>query len=167
MDDSSPQGQNTDADPPEANPASPRADPPSPARDEDLPSPARDTINPPCPARDTVNPPSPSKGGDDDVIITGTGHTVPGNPVALSKHTAKEEFAAMGKGKVKEDLSSYVHLTAQELHSGFLNHLYTSRDYEAGLVNMMKERYDVIFKHFKLSCSVCQLHCSPKGRFIS
>ena len=78
MDESAPQGQNTDADPPEANPASPHADPPRPTRDEDLPSPARDTINPPSPARDTVNPPSPSKGVDDDVIITGTGHTVPG-----------------------------------------------------------------------------------------
>ena len=33
MDESAPQGQNTDADPPEANPASPRADLPSPARD--------------------------------------------------------------------------------------------------------------------------------------
>ena len=26
---------------------------------------------------------------DDDVMITGTGHSTPGNPVALSKHTAK------------------------------------------------------------------------------
>ena len=89
MDDPVPQGQDTYADPPEVNPTSPHADPPSPAMDEDVPS----------PARDTVNPSNPSKGGDDDVVITGTGHTIPGNPVALSKHTAKEEFAAMGKGK--------------------------------------------------------------------
>ena len=61
------------------------------------------------------------KGGDDDVVITGTSHTAPGNPVALAKHTAKEEFAAMGKGKGKTDLSSFVNLSAQELHSGFLN----------------------------------------------
>ena len=52
----------------------------------------------------------------------------------------------MGKGKGKTDLSSFVNLSAQELHSGFLNRLYTSRDYEAGLVNLMKERYEVIFK---------------------
>ena len=89
-----PQDQDIYADPPEVNPASPHADPPSPAKDKDLPS----------PARDTANPPSPSKGGDDEVIITGTGHTVPGNPVALSKHTAKEEFATMGKGKGKNRL---------------------------------------------------------------
>ncbi|XP_044412477.1 histone-lysine N-methyltransferase SETD2 isoform X2 [Triticum aestivum] len=135
MDDSAPQDPATDANPPEAGPAthvdpsSPHATPPSPAAD------------PPSPARDTVNPPSSSKGGD-DVIITGTGHTSPGNPVVLAKHTAKEEFVAMGKGKEKTDLSSYVNFTAEELHSSFLHRLYTSRDYEAGLVNMMKERYE-------------------------
>ena len=107
MDDSAPQGPNTDADPPEADPgthvdpSSPHATPPSPAADPSSPA-----VDPPSPARDIVNPPSPSKGGDDDVIITGTAHTVPGNPVALSKHTTKEEFAAMGKGKGKTDLSS-------------------------------------------------------------
>ena len=73
----------------------------------------------PSPSRDTVNPPTPSKGGDDDVVITGTGHTIPGNPVALSKHTAKEEFTAMGKGKGKTDLSSFINLSTEELHSGF------------------------------------------------
>ena len=100
----------------------------------------------PSPARDTVNPPTPSKGGDDDVVITGHGFTAPGNPVVLSKHTAKEEFLVMGKGKGKTDLSSFVNLSTEELHSGFLNRLFTSRDYEAGLVNLMKERYEVIFK---------------------
>ena len=100
----------------------------------------------PSPARDIVNPPTPSKGDDDVVVITGHGFTAPGNLVVLSKHTAKEEFAAMGKGKGKADLSSFLNLSADELHSGFLNRLYTSRDYEAGLVNSMKERYEVIFK---------------------
>ena len=52
----------------------------------------------------------------------------------------------MGKGKGKTDLSSFVNLSAQELHSEFLNRLYTSQDYEAGLVNLRKERYEVIFK---------------------
>ena len=50
----------------------------------------------------------------------------------------------MGKGKGKTDLSSYVNLSAQDLHSGFMNRLYTSRDYEACLVNLMKERYEVM-----------------------
>ena len=144
MDDSTPQGENTEANPPEADPAthidpsSPHATPPSPSAD--LPS---LTANPPSPARATVNLPSPPKGDDDDVVITGTAHTSPGNPVILAKPTAKEEFTAMGKGKEKMDLSHNVNLSAEELHSGYLNRLYTSRDFEAGLVNLMKERYEV------------------------
>ena len=122
----------------------------------------------PSPARDTVNPPTPSKGGDDDVVITGHGFTAPGNPVVLSKHAAKEEFAAMGKGKGKTDLSNFINLSAEELHSGFLNRLFTSRDYEAGLVNLMKERYEVILKHCNLCLSMyINSIVVPKGRFIS
>jgi hypothetical protein len=49
----------------------------------------------------------------------------------------------MGKGKWNTDLSTYAHLNAQDIHSGYLNRLYTSRDFEAGLVNLMKERYEV------------------------
>ncbi|KAM3351033.1 hypothetical protein ACQJBY_023201 [Aegilops geniculata] len=79
---------------------------------------------------------------EDDVVITGFGHTAPGNPVALSKHSAKDELAAMGKGKWSTDLSSFAHLNIQELHSGYLNRPYTSCDYEADLVKMMKERYE-------------------------
>ena len=96
--------------------------------------------------KNTDKPPTPEKAGDDqddDIMITGTGHTTPGNPVALSKHTAKDDLSAIGKGKWNADLSSYAHLNAQDIHSGFLNRLYTSRDYEASLVNLMKERYEV------------------------
>ena len=97
-------------------------------------------------------------------MITGFGHTSPGNPVALSKHSAKVESAAEEKGKWKTGLSSYAHLPAQEIHSGYLNHLYTSHDYEAGLVNLMKERYEVTSKHFiNFLCTTYQLHCSPQG----
>ena len=92
------------------------------------------------------NPPSPTKAADDktdDVVVTGFSYTAPGNPTALSKHSAKEEFSAIDKGKWKVDLESYAHLSAQDIHSGFLNRVYTSRDYEAGLLSMMKERYEV------------------------
>jgi hypothetical protein len=91
-------------------------------------------------------PPSPTKVADDktdDVVVTGVSYTAPGNPIALSKHSAKEEFSAVDKGKWKADLETYAHLSTQDIHSGFLNRLYTSRDYEAGLLNMMKERYEV------------------------
>ena len=159
MDDYAPQGEDTGANPLEAdpaihiNPSSPHATPPSLAADP--PSPAANPLSPavnlPSPARGTVNPPSPSKGNDDDVIITSHGFTAPGNPVVLSKHTAKEEFTAMGKGKGKTDLSNFINLSAEELHSGFLNRLYTSRDFEAGLVNLMKERYEVILNSLKFT----------------
>ena len=94
---------------------------------------------PSSPVRAADKPSSPVKAADDkadDIMITGFGHTTPDNPVALSKHSAKEEFSAMDKGKWNTDLSSYTHLNTQDIHSGFLNRLYTSRAYEAGLVNM-------------------------------
>ena len=103
-------------------------------------------MKPSSPAKAADKPSTPMKAADDkedDIMITGFGHTAPGNPVALSKHSAKDELSAMGKGKWNTDLSSYAHLNAQDIHSGFLNRLYTSRDFEAGLVNLMKERYEV------------------------
>src|SRR3954469_16343632 len=109
-------------------------------------NPVRDTDKPASPAEAADKPSTPVKAADgeeDDIMITGIGHTTPGNPVALSKHTAKDELSAIGKGKWNADLSSYAHLSAQDIHSGFLNRLYTSHDYEAGLLNLMKERYEV------------------------
>ena len=90
-------------------------------------------------------PPSPITPAEktDDVLITGVGFTAPGQPSVLSKHSAKEEISAEDKGKWKVDLESYTHFNAQDLLSGYLNRLYTSRDFEAGLVNLMKERYEV------------------------
>ena len=91
-------------------------------------------------------PPSPTKTADDktdDFVVTGVSYTTPGNPTALSKHSAKEEIFAVDKGKWKVDMESYAHLSAQDIHSGFLNRLYTSCDYEASLVNLMRERYEV------------------------
>ena len=99
------------------------------------------------PAKPTDKPTAPVQTGgtkDDEVVITGTGHTEPNNPLVLSKHSAKEELAAFGKGKWNADLTTYAALNAQDIHSGYLNRLYTSRDYEAGLVNMMKDKYKVI-----------------------
>ena len=100
-------------------------------------------------ATDTPSTPEKTAGDKEgDVIITSMRHNSPGHPVILAKHSAKEERAAMGKGKWSTDLSSYAHLNAQELHSGFLNRLHSNRDYEAGLVNLMKERYEVFSSLF-------------------
>ena len=103
------------------------------------------------PVRGTDTPSAPAKiteGQGDDVIITGMGHSSPGHPVILAQHSAKEEHAAREKGKWSTDLSGYAHLSAEELRSGFLNRLHSNRDYEAGLVNLMKERYEVFSSPF-------------------
>ena len=124
---------------------------------------------PVSPVKDTDKPPTPVTAADDkddDVMITGTGHTTPGNPVALSKHTAKDDLSAIGKGKWNADLSSYAHLNVQDIHSGFLNRLYTNRDYEAGLVNLMKERYEVTTVFLLCPIAVHRLVVAPKWRFM-
>ena len=54
------------------------------------------------PVRATDTPSTPEKAAGDkegEVIIIGIGHTSPGHPVILAKHSAKEERAAMEKGK--------------------------------------------------------------------
>src|SRR4051812_44391218 len=96
---------------------------------------------------------------DDEVVITGEGRTEPGNPVALAKHTAKEEMSVLNKGKWDVDLATYSALSAQDIHSGYLNRLYTSRDYEANLVKMMKDKFEVI----SLSSCLILYHRSPQG----
>ena len=106
---------------------------------------ADDGSSSPVKTTDTPSTPEKAVGNkEDEVIITSIVHTSPGQPVVLAKHSAKEECAAMEKGKWSTDLSSYAHFSAQELHSGFLNRLHSNRDYEAGLVNLMKERYEVL-----------------------
>ena len=124
-------GQHTDK-PTDAEPAAPDTELAEPNRA----NPMKDTE---IPSSSTKNP----EGQDDDVIITGAGHSSPGHPVILAQHSAKEEQIARDKGKWSSDLSNYAHLNADELHSGFLNCLHSNRDYEAVLVNLMKERYEV------------------------
>ena len=49
-----------------------------------------------------AKPPSPAKSTkevEDDVVVTGTAYTTPGNTTVLSKHNSKEEFSAADKGK--------------------------------------------------------------------
>lgn len=126
-----PQDRNTDEQP-KIDPIVPDTEPAAPNRA----SPVRGTDIPASPART-------AKYQGDDVIITSTYHHSPGHPVILAQHSAKEERAAREKGKWSTDLSNYAHLSVEELHSGFLNRLHSNRDYEASLLNMMKERYEV------------------------
>ena len=95
------------------------------------------------PADKPTAPTQTGESKDDDVVITGVGRFEPGNPVALAKHTVKEDFSAKNKGKWDVELETYAALSAQDLHSGYLNRLYTSRDCEAGLVKMMRDKFEV------------------------
>ena len=99
----------------------------------------------------SAKPPSPIKPAEEapsqqtaeDVIITGTGFEEPENPTILAKHSAKEEVLAADKRKWKLDLESYAGFSASDIHVGYLSRLHTSRDMKAGLVNLMKERFEV------------------------
>ena len=82
---------------------------------------------------------------DDDVVITGVGRSQPGNPATLTRHTIKEDSSPLNKGKWDVELETYATLNAQDLHSGYLNRLYTSRDCEAGLVKMMRDKFEVTY----------------------
>ena len=112
------------------------------------------------PAGKPTAPTQTGESKDDDVLITGVGRFEPGNPVTLTKHTVKEDFSALNKGKWDVELETYAALSAQDLHSGYLNRLYTSRDCEAGLVKMMRDKFEVTY--FFTGC-----HCidppSPQG----
>ena len=113
FDEPPPQDHNID-EAPEVDTAVADAEPADPIRADDKSS---------SPVRATDTPSTPEKAVGDkegDVIITSMSHNSPGHPVILAKHSAKEERAAMEKGKWSTDLSSYAHLSAQELHSGFL-----------------------------------------------
>ncbi|XBH55728.1 hypothetical protein VPH35_077752 [Triticum aestivum] len=93
----------------------------------------------------SAKPPSPTKPVEEEaeeVVVIGTGYAEPMNPTVLAKHSAKEEFLATDKGKWKLDLESYASFNASEIHVGYLSRLHTSRDMEAGLVNLMKERFE-------------------------
>ena len=90
-----------------------------------------------------LSPVKPAEKEAEDVIVTGVGYTEPGNPIVLSTHSTKEEFSATSKGKWKLDLESYAQFNAHEIHAGYLNRLHTSRDFEPGLVILMKESFKV------------------------
>ena len=115
----------------------------------------------------TADPLQPTAASSADVGITGLGFSAPTEPVTLARHTAKEEKFQQDKGKWSTDLSSYAQFGAQELHSRYLNRLFTRRDYEASLVNMMKEKYEVTFfpfaSRFCLYFAIIPLgHSSPQ-----
>nr|XP_020164761.1 MICOS complex subunit MIC60-like [Aegilops tauschii subsp. strangulata] len=95
-----------------------------------------------------INPSNPapssslklSETHDDDVLITGTGFVEPGNPIALAKHTAKQEV--IERRKMKFDISHYAQLSSSEILSGYLSQVHSSRDLEVDMVKQMHQKYE-------------------------
>lgn len=114
---------------------------------------------PPRPSRVQTSQGVHAEKDADDVIVTGTGYTMPGASTVLTKH--KEESPSLEKNKAKLDLQDYATFSASELHAGYLSRLHTSRDMEAGLVNLMKKKYEVRLHH---CITHIYNHVAPKGR---
>ena len=92
-----------------------------------------------------AEPPSPTKPpkpNTEEVVITGTGFQEPGNPIALAKHSAKEEL--IERRKVKFDMANYSHLSISEIFSIYLNQVHSSRDLEIDMVKHMHQKHEVL-----------------------
>ena len=90
---------------------------------------------------ESSSPLKPSETHADDVMITGTGFTEPGNPTVSAKHSAKQEF--IEKRKVRFDVAHYSQLSSSEVLSGYLNQVHSSRDLEIDMVKQMHQKYEV------------------------
>ena len=86
----------------------------------------------------SLNPPETYA---DDILITSTGFTEPGNLTMLARHSAKQEV--MERRKVRFDVSHYAQLSSSEVLSGYLNQVHSSRDLEIEMVKQMHQKYEV------------------------
>lgn len=133
-------------------PEAPQQDEPPPSGDVDVQ--ADDPItrpegNPPSPVRE----PSPEAAADktaasspratDELTITGSSYRTPEPSRTLAKVPSKGEPEAAGKGKNKLELPNLEELSASDLYEAYLAWLSASRDMEAGMVNMLKRKYEV------------------------
>ena len=88
------------------------------------------------------NPTKPLKPDTEEVVITGAGSQEPGNPVALAKHSAKEELVE--RRKVKFDMANYSHQSISEIFSGYLNQVHNSRDLEIDMVKHIHQKHELL-----------------------
>ena len=117
---------------PEDSAANAQSDPPDPSADDTIVNPSATGPS------SSANPPSPSV---QDVLITGSRFVEPGNPTVLARHTAKQE--ALERQKVHFDVSHYDHLNANDILSGYLSHVHSSRDSEIEMVKQLQLKYEV------------------------
>ena len=90
---------------------------------------------------ESSNPLKPPEEHEEDVMITGTSFQEPGRPTVLAKHSAKDEF--IERRKMKFDIADYSQLTVNEVFSGYLNQVHSSRDLEIDMVKQMHQKYEV------------------------
>ena len=90
---------------------------------------------------ESSSPIKPAETHADDVMITGAGFREPGRPTVLAKHSAKEEY--IEKRKVRFDVANYSQLSIDEVSSGYLNQVHTSRDLEVDMVKQMHQKFEV------------------------
>ena len=96
---------------------------------------------------ESSNPLKPLEEHGEDVMITGTSFREPGRPTVLAKHSAKDEF--IERRKMKFDIADYSQLTVNEVFSGYLNQVHSSRDLEIDMVKQMHQTYEVWLPAFK------------------
>ena len=86
----------------------------------------------------SANPPSPSV---QDVQITRSRFIEPRNPTVLARCTVKQ--AALVRQKVRFDVANYDHLNANDILSGYLSHVHSSRDSEIEMDKQLQLKYEV------------------------
>ena len=87
------------------------------------------------------DPLKPPEEHGEDVIITSTSFREPERPTVLAKHSAKDEF--IERRKMKFDIADYSQLTVNEVLSGYLNQVHSSRDLEIDMVKQMHQKFEV------------------------
>ena len=95
----------------------------------------------------SANPPSPSA---QDILITRRRFVEPGNPTMLARHTVKQE--ALERQKVRFDIAHYDHLNANDILSGYLNHVHSSHDSEIEMVKQLQLKYKVYSSALSIFC---------------
>ena len=90
---------------------------------------------------ESSNPFKPPEEHGEDIMITGTSFREPGHPTVLAKHSAKDKF--IERQKRKFDIADYSQLTVNEVFSGYLNQVHSSRDLEIDMVKQMHQKYEV------------------------
>ena len=85
-----------------------------------------------------------------DVMITGSFFVEPGNPTVLARHTAKQE--ALERQKVCFDISHYSHLNANDILSGYLSHVHSTRDTKIEMVKQLQLKYEVCSSGLLIFC---------------